>query len=56
MAAPSKKKDKAVASSEALHVAHTCCNELDLPDYQEQALFVRKSMKSIQECGTFDRV
>ena len=42
--------------SEALPVAHTCFNELDLPDYQDQALFVKKFMKSIQEYGTFDRV
>ena len=42
--------------SEALPVAHTCFNKLDLPDYQDQALFVEKFMKAIQECGTFDRV
>ena len=29
---------------------------MDLPDYQDQALFVEKFMKAIQECGTFDRV
>jgi len=29
---------------------------VDLPDYQDQALFVKKFMKAIQECGTFDRV
>ena len=42
--------------SEALPVAHTCFKKLDLPDYQDQALFVEKFMKAIQECGTFDRV
>ena len=42
--------------SEALPVAHTCLNSLDLPDYQDQALFVEMFMKAIQECGTFDRV
>ena len=42
--------------SEALPVAHTCFSKLDLPDYQDQALFVEKFMKAIQECGTFDRV
>ena len=33
-----------------------CFNKLELPDYQDQALFVEKFMKAIQECGTFDRV
>ena len=33
-----------------------CSNKLDLPDYQDQALFVEKCMKAIQEYGTFDRV
>ena len=42
--------------SEALPVAHTCFNKLDLPDYRDQALFVEKFMKAIQEYGTFDRV
>ena len=42
--------------SEALPVAHTCFNKLDPPDFQDQALFVEKFMKAIQECGTFDRV
>ena len=42
--------------SEALPVAHTCFNELDLPYYQDQALFVEKFMKAIQECSTFVRV
>ena len=43
MPAPSKKKDK------SLPVAYTCFNKLDLPDYQDQALFVEKFMKAIQE-------
>ena len=48
--------------SEALPVAqntcsqNTCSNKLALPDYQDQALFVEKFMKAIQECGTIDRV
>lgn len=40
----------------SLPVAHTCFFKLDLPDYSDQGLFVEKLMKSIQECGTFDRV
>ena len=27
-----------------------CFNKLELPDYQDQALFVEKFMKAIQEC------
>ena len=37
-------------------VAHTCLNKLDLPYYQDQALFVKMFTKAIQECGTSDRV
>ena len=42
--------------SGALPVAHTFFTKMDLPDYQDKALFVEKFMKAIQECGTFDRV
>ena len=42
--------------SKALPVAHTCFNKLGLLDYQDQALFVEKFMKAIQECGAFGRV
>jgi len=45
-----------VAGIEALPVAHTCFFKLDLPNYNDQTIFIDKLMKAIQECGTFDRV
>lgn len=47
---------RALTRSNALPVAHTCFNELDVPEYIDEATFAEKLKTAMYETGGFDKV